>query len=98
MEIVLHPRSPTLAWIRSLGKPSFWEVCVFVDIYITSFLLKLAFRVAYKSKPQPLARLSKMSLMMSDCEKWFRKLQQHKEQGKKGCFPSPSCECAFKWS
>lgn len=24
MELVLHPRSPTLAWIRSLGEADFW--------------------------------------------------------------------------
>lgn len=50
MEVVLHPRSPTLAWIRSLGKPNFWEVCVFVDvgIYASVVLLTRVFRVAYK--------------------------------------------------
>lgn len=38
MEIVLHPRSPTLAWIRSLGKPNFWEVCVCLLIFTSRHL------------------------------------------------------------
>lgn len=48
MEIVLHPRSPTLAWIRSLGKPNFWEVSVFVCLDLPSDLLKITIELLPK--------------------------------------------------